>query len=490
MPIITEQDIREQYQAYTGREPTRSEVDQHLGQEVPDIQAAAKQFFAPTPTTPTRSSGGGGTEFPVFEFPEFPGPSAEETKMLEVQTQLIQLQMEDLRRQNTLNATLFPLQSQLAAAQLKYATQVFPKQAAMIDQLIRDAQPSTASKEIARLSEERALAALRGEPLPLSAAQTAQLDTIYGEAQRQGTADLRQFAEEMAASRGMAITDSPIGDVSLREASNLFQGLQASRAQATLDMGQSQQAFGEGVRQFQEGLKQQALQNRLALASGAANQPTLSAVNAAPLIGSFQGSLATQAQSRASEAQYGLGQAQYGLGLAGLQFNQEQLMQQMNQANLDRISRERIAGMAYPGTALAGPNSTINNVATWAPVAAAGLTAAGQIFGPGGYSTARVKKDITPLDAAEFKAAVQAKGLPLDAYDDALTALRDTPITRWRYTWEPDDSLPHIGPILELSPPELSRDGLRVDLLDYAGLTHAGLKALDRQVQRLEAKVA
>jgi hypothetical protein len=81
-------------------------------------------------------------------------------------------------------------------------------------------------------------------------------------------------------------------------------------------------------------------------------------------------------------------------------------------------------------------------------------------------SSKRLKKAITHVGA--------------DAYDDALTKLRDTPIAKWLYKREPDDREPHVGPILELSPKEIhAGDGIHISLLDYAGLLHAGVKGLE-----------
>ena len=86
-------------------------------------------------------------------------------------------------------------------------------------------------------------------------------------------------------------------------------------------------------------------------------------------------------------------------------------------------------------------------------------------------SSARYKRNITALDK--------------DEYDAALKRVRETPITRYRYKWEGEQGPPHIGPILELAPPEITDDGHRVNLLDYAGLQHAALKAVDRKVENL-----
>jgi hypothetical protein len=105
-----------------------------------------------------------------------------------------------------------------------------------------------------------------------------------------------------------------------------------------------------------------------------------------------------------------------------------------------------------------------------------------QGFGTGlgmavGTSSARVKKQITPLDRDESRAA--------------LRKLRDTPLFRYRYRWEGRRREPHIGPVLELSPKEIDEgDGLHVNLLDYTGLVHAGLKGLDKEVKTLREQLA
>lgn len=92
-------------------------------------------------------------------------------------------------------------------------------------------------------------------------------------------------------------------------------------------------------------------------------------------------------------------------------------------------------------------------------------------------SSARLKKDIAPFDQGE--------------YGTAMKKLRDTPIARWRYKWEDDDREPHVGPILELSPKEIHvGDGVHVSLLDYAGMLHAGLKSVDRDVRTLREAMA
>jgi hypothetical protein len=86
-----------------------------------------------------------------------------------------------------------------------------------------------------------------------------------------------------------------------------------------------------------------------------------------------------------------------------------------------------------------------------------------------GFSTRRVKRAITPLTTHD--------------HAEALRTLRATPVVRYHYKWEKDtDRVPHIGPVLETSPAMLTDDGVHVNLLDYLGLLHAALIALDRRV--------
>ena len=94
----------------------------------------------------------------------------------------------------------------------------------------------------------------------------------------------------------------------------------------------------------------------------------------------------------------------------------------------------------------------------------------GGMAGGAAMSTARAKKDIAPVDREGAT---------------ALQKLRDTPIFRYRYKWEPPEREPHVGPLLELSPKEIHASDTHISLLDYIGLTHQGLKEIDRDVTTL-----
>lgn len=476
---VSGENVVDFYNRYLGRSPSAEEINIHATGGFRNNLAGLESSIANSPEAQayrSRAVTSHAPEMPSFEFPGFE-LSAEERALLDAQTKLVNLQFADLKRQSDLNAKLFPQQKLLAEQQLAFALEMFPKQKALIEQMLADATPSETDLEIQRLSDERALAALRGEPLPLSPGQQAQLDTIYGNAQQQGEQDLRRFAEELAAARGMHLTDAPIGAEVLRQQRDLTTNLETAKAQAQLDFGQSQQVFGEGVRQFQAGLQQQALQNRLSLAAGASTVPGTNPVNAAPLISSVGGTMQTLAGNRQAAAQYGL-------GLAQLQQQNYQFQQGLIESAADRALRAQIAQYQYGGQQpYSGPSALVTGLTAAAPVIASGINAAATY-----YSTARLKHDFDPLDPEEFAAAAEARGLPLgDAYDAALQSLRETPITRYRYTWEGPETRPHIGPVLEMAPPELTDDGWHLRLQDYVGLQHAGLKALDRRLSRVEA---
>jgi hypothetical protein len=105
--------------------------------------------------------------------------------------------------------------------------------------------------------------------------------------------DINQQARGAAASRGLNMTDSPIsgerekiltrfgedqsrnkrmlGEDFGRNLRNFETSLSGAQAGATLDVGQRQQIFAQSLRQFQEGLQQQAFANRQMIGESFAN---------------------------------------------------------------------------------------------------------------------------------------------------------------------------------------------------------------------------
>ena len=269
---------------------------------------------------------------------------------------------------------------------------------------------AAAQKRVQALATENLLARLEGRSPVLPPEAEARVGTAFGAAKTRGLEDLTRLANETAAMRGMTRADSPVAAPFLQESGRFIQGLEGTRAQAELDVGQTEALFSQSLADFQSRLQQQAFMNRLALAGG----------TFAPQAGMMAQNLF--AQRLASDPR-------------------SQTMQQFPS------TLQLAQGYTQLGGQLAGA------------VGGAML----------GASTARVKRAITPLTVHD--------------HAEALRTVRQTPIVRYRYRWETDaDRVPHIGPILETSPALLTDDGVHVNLLDYLGLLHAALIALDRKV--------
>lgn len=283
------------------------------------------------------------------------------------------------------------------------------------------------------LSEGFATSTLGGNTIdPLSGAEMGRIGTIYNTASRRADEDVLRFSDELAGVRGLRQTDTPIGNVTLRERSRLAENIRGAQASTELTMGAQQRAFRESVRQFQEGLRQTAFSNRMQLSGRSAASPAPPAIPPNFTPGGGGNAASGGAQT-----------------LAALGANRG-----------TTTTTESTQGFPL-GNLISAGGSVLG-----------GLAQAGRLF----PSSARVKKAIEPYDR--------------DEYDRALRKLRETPITRWRYHWEPDDGPKHTGPILEMSPEDIKADDSRLDLLSYVGLTHAGVKALDRKVDDLADRFA
>ena len=394
---------------------------------------------------PAICGGGGGGTTKVTSTTNIPPKTAEELEMIRKQNQLIDIQIEQLGRQNALLAETFPAQKALFEAQTQAATtfarmqqlslEALPGQLELQKKLQEQAlealTPSPEEEEITKLSNARTIAFLRGESPPLSPGQEEKIRTIFGHAEEEGERDIRRFGEELAASRGMRLTDTPVGRDLLDVRQNLASDLKSARAGAELNMGQAEQVFSESIRQFQAGLKQQAYNNRLSL------------------LGRTQSQLPFPGQQPAFSNGGNLATVEAMNPLIGM------------------MQQERFAGASHQQR---GSFQSIPGVMDYIKVAAQVAQAAATAYAA---SSARFKKDIEPLDR--------------DEYDRARRRLiRETPITRWRYKWEGNDRAPHTGPILEMAPEEIRESDTHLNLLNYTGTLHAAVKAIDRDVQELQ----
>ena len=390
---------------------------------------------------------------------QIPAKTPEEIALLAKQNEILDIQIGELKRQNAALEAIFPQQKQLLGAQTQaaiaaaefqkiqteqlkelapQALQIQKQQAELQTQLmmkaLADLEGTPAEQEIKRLSDQRALALLRGEAPPLLPGQQERITLVFGRAAEEAQAGLRTFGEELATSRGMRVTDTPIGGELLRQGRELASSLAAAKAGAELNVGQTEQQFGEAVRQFQENLRQRAFQNRLALTGN--------------VMGAGGGGAATMTPVFATTTPQAT--------MAGAQ------------GLLNTLTQERLAGASQRTT------SRMEQFPGVLDYVKAAASIAGAVAGA--VSSARLKTAIVPYDP--------------DEYDRALAKLRETPIATWKYRWDSAERHARTGPLLELAPPEIREDALRIDLLSYAGLLHAGLKSVDRKVERFEARLA
>lgn len=415
--------------------------------------------------------GRGGGSTTVQTTVSVPPPSEEERALQKKQVELLELQVGEARRQSQLLEQSFPQSAALLQAQLQLTQDLVASQrrgldiqerallrqekgeeeaaarGARLEGLLGEIAPTETGKEIQRLSEQRTLAQLRGEAPSISPQEEQFIEEQFSAAATEAKGAVRQFAEELAASRGLRLTDSPIGGEALRVGGDIATRLAGAKAQSKLQAGEAQRLFQEQISQFQSQLRQQAFQNRLTLLGRQAPTSALLGGIATPGLGLG----ATGAPSLLVNAP-GVIQG----SIAGLS------------PILSGLRQERFA--AAPTTQFSrttgGPGPDFLGAGT--QLASSALIAFGL------RSSLKFKKDVEPLDRSE--------------YAKALSKVRKTPVVRFRYKWDDAESHPRTGIILETSPPELSRDGQTVDLLSYAGLQLAALKGLDRKVQRLERR--
>ncbi len=352
----------------------------------------------------------------------------EEKDLLKTQNEVLTVELDQIKRQNEALEAIYPEAKEI----LQGLTAATTKVVDVFSNALSALDVTDTERETRDVSEQEALKVLRGEAPVVTDDEQKLIDRIFETERQRGMREINRFAEEAAGRRNLNITDTPIASEALKATREFNEGLGAEKAKATLDVSRSGQQFREAVRQFQDSLRFQAQQNRLALtgASPFALSPPVSTITPAQAGQTVASTLAPLtgrpvSSTFSSKGSADFSQLNYGVNLLG------------------------------------------------------------------SYSTARVKKDIEPLDREEFARADSRSGLPItaerDGYDVALDKLNATPIVRYRYKWEGDDTkrAPHFGPILELSPEEIRETPLTVNLLDYIGMNHAALKAIDRKVEAL-----
>lgn len=414
------------------------------------------------------SGGGGKTTVQTI----VPPKTAEELELIRKQNTILDIQIGELKRQNEALERIFPEQEKLLRAQTRFAIEAAEFQREQIpiarragelqEQLtlkaIAELEGTPEEREIKKLSTERSLAFLRGEAPPLLPGQQERINIVFGRAKEEAQTALRSFGEELATSRGLRVTDTPIGGELLRQGAEVASKLAATKAATELDVGSAERQFTMAVAEFQARLREQAFQNRLALtgfggprSAAAGALPIFAGTTTQGAMGGAQGLLNTLSAER-------LGSATQTTRLPGVDFSA---------AGAGVGALGGAASGAYVGS-FAGP---------WGTAIGALLGGALGAYGGGSRgSSITLKKAILPYDP--------------DEYDRALEKIRGTPIARWKYKWEPDSTRSHTGPILEMAPEDIREDDLHINLLSYSGLLHASVKALDRKVDRFGQQLA
>src|SRR3990167_5562409 len=168
--------------------------------------------------------------------PVLPTQATVPPELLALQTQIQSMLQE---QQTTRNQLLSQLQSQIQQQEQTAATNQ-----PMLDLAMQNIQSV--------LSGQAASPSLQGL-----------VDAAFGPVENEGQRRLRQTAEEAAAARGFSLTDAPIGQPFLEENRRFLEQIGGQRAQAMMGLREQDVAFSQRVREFQEGLKQQALSNRM-----------------------------------------------------------------------------------------------------------------------------------------------------------------------------------------------------------------------------------
>lgn len=208
-----------------------------------------------------------------------PPPSAEEQELIRIATQIAQSQLNNINalapfQRELLEASLAGLRSQTELDKALGGAISPADQAALLKaNFEREKKLGPIQDQILEMQ----LANMRGELTPAQqAAVDAQIKAGFGDIDTATSESLGIISDEVANSRGLRLSDSPI----MREAGELAKHAikqKASfagnlRAQALFQMpgqsagiGLAQQQLAEGTKQFQAQLRQQAAQNRMAL---------------------------------------------------------------------------------------------------------------------------------------------------------------------------------------------------------------------------------
>lgn len=208
-----------------------------------------------------------------------PAPSAEEQELIRLNTQLAQRQLQNIDQ-------LQPFQKELIELSLADLRRQGASSSALDAAISPEDQASFAKEEFERARKlgpvqdqilEQQLANMRGELTPgQQTAVDAQIAAGYGDIDRATGEGIGLIADELANSRGLRLSDTPIlreatmlADSGLQQKASLSKNIRASALtqmpQVSAGIGMGQQNLASQTQAFQAELRQRAFQNRLAL---------------------------------------------------------------------------------------------------------------------------------------------------------------------------------------------------------------------------------
>jgi len=208
-----------------------------------------------------------------------PPPSAEEAELIRISTELSKRQLQNIDQ-------LAPFQQELIELSLADLRRQSAQSGAMDAAISPEDQAAFAKEEFERARKlgpvqdqilEQQLANMRGELTPgQQAAAQAAIDAGYGDIDRATGEGIGLIADELANSRGLRLTDTPIlreatllSERGLAEKSSLAKNVRASALlqmpQVSSGIGMGQQNLASQTQAFQAELRNRAAINRMSL---------------------------------------------------------------------------------------------------------------------------------------------------------------------------------------------------------------------------------
>lgn len=183
---------------------------------------------------------------------------------------------------------------------------------------------------------------------PVDPETKALVGQTFEASRARGNRSLEDFVRQIAGSRGLDFTDSPILKELAQGKANLELGLGGAEAASLLDQGNRQQLFAASLDEFQKGLQQQAMINRMNVGGAYSNTGSQ--------LAALRGMQTTTTQQTSGGGGGLFGPIMGGLGAAGgfMQglgalgaFSSRDFKENIEPANLDTILDEIAATPIY-----------------------------------------------------------------------------------------------------------------------------------------------